>query len=278
MNDLPIQLYVGETTHQRFAPHHQFRYRLFELLVDIDRVEAEALRLKWLKVGRFGLMGFDRRDHGPRDGGPLRPWVEARLVEAGVEAGAAHIRLFCMPRMLGFVFNPLSLFFIHDADERLEAVIYEVNNTFGQTHAYVLPASGAGVQRQEADKAFYVSPFFAVAGAYRFRLAPPRETFELTVLKHVEGRPDFAAAWRADRRELTDAALLRLFLGLPLMTLGAVAAIHWQALKLWLKGARFHRRAPGPRASASLGRLATASRKKVKLRGAAAAAQTESAS
>ena len=251
------ELYVGETTHQRFSPPHKFRYRLFELLVDVDAIETEPLHLRLLRRGRFGLMSFDRRDHGPRDGSALRPWVEARLAESGVAATATRIRLFCFPRVLGFVFNPLSIFFAYDAEERLEAVIYEVSNTFGQSHAYVAPATGARFERHSVQKALYVSPFFEVEGGYRFRIAAPGERFELTILKQVNGRADFCAVWTAQRRPLTDAALAGLFLGMPLMTLGVVFAIHWQALRLWLKGARFHIRAPGPRMAASRARMTT---------------------
>jgi DUF1365 family protein len=256
-----VQLYVGETTHRRFAPRpHAFRYRFFQILVDIDQVETNFPRLTMLRVGRAGLMSFARRDHGPRDGLPLRPWVLAQLDKAGVPATAAVIRLLCFPRVLGFVFNPLSIFFIHAEGGRLEAVIYEVNNTFGQTHAYVVPADGAPVERHVADKALYVSPFYRVEGGYSFRLAPPGERFELTILKEVGGHRDFIATQSATRRPLTDAALLGLFLSMPLMTLGVVFAIHWEALRLWLKGAPFGPRPPGPKAGVSRGRRLTSNR------------------
>ena len=251
-----VRLYVGETTHHRFAPRpHRFRYRLFQLLVDIDQVETSFPRMLSLRVGRTGLFSFARRDHGARDGRPLRPWVEARLSEAGVTAKARTVRLLCFPRVLGFVFNPLSIFLIHGDQDRLEAVIYEVNNTFGQTHAYVVPATGAPVERHEADKALYVSPFYGVEGAYRFRLIPPGEVMDLTIVKLTDGHPDFNARLTAERRPLTDAAMLKLFLTMPLITLGVVFAIHWQALLLWLKGAPFRPRPAGPKAGASLGRL-----------------------
>ncbi len=257
MSDLAC-LYVGETTHHRFAPRpHRFRYRVFQLLIDIDR-PAQALKGLWtIRLGRFGLFSFTPKDHGDRDSKSLRPWVQARLREAGVAATASGIRLLAFPRVLGFVFNPISVFFIHAADGRLEAVIYEVNNTFGQTHAYVVPARGCAVERHEADKALYVSPFYRVDGGYRFRLTPPGETLDLTIQKHVAGRPDFLATLDLRRRPLTDATLAGLFVGMPLMTLGVVAAIHWEALKLWIKGAPFGARPPGPKAGTSVGRAIT---------------------
>ncbi len=252
-----VALYVGETTHHRFAPKpHRFAYRLFQLLIDIDKAEQGFAPLRILRAGRWGLMSFAVRDHGPRDGTPLRPWVEAQLLAAGVPASAKTVRVLCFPRIMGFVFNPLSIFFVYDADERLEAVIYEVNNTFGQTHAYVVPATGDAVERHEADKALYVSPFYRVEGGYRFRLTPPGERFDLIIVKQTDGRPDFNARLTAQRRRLTDGALLNLLLAMPLMTMSVVAAIHWQALALWIKGAPFGWRDPGPKASVSRGRLA----------------------
>jgi len=251
----PASLYVGKTTHARLAPRpHSFSYGLFQLLIDVDRIDEAVRGLRTLSHGRFGLFSFDERDHGARDGSPLRPWVLAKLAEAGLAVSAARIRLLSFPRMLGFVFNPISIFFVEDVEGRLEAVIYEVNNTFGQTHAYVAPAAGAACERQEADKKLYVSPFYGVEGAYRFLVTPPAETFDLVIAKSVDGRPDFTATLSAQRRDLTDAVLVKLFFAMPLMTLGVVAAIHWQALILWLKGAPFGPRPAGPRTGVSVGR------------------------
>ena len=252
-------LYVGETRHARTAPApHSFAYRIFQLLLDVDSLDTAFAGLKTLPRGRFGLFSFAASDHGARDATSLRAWVEAKLAEANLPAEAARIRLLCFPRVLGFVFNPLSIFFVHAADERLEAVIYEVNNTFGQTHAYVAPATGARVERQTADKAFFVSPFYGVEGQYSFRITAPAETFDLVIIKQTGGKTDFTATLSARRRSLTDGALLRLFFGMPLMTLGVVAAIHWQALRLWIKGARLQTRPPGPRAGASVARTVAA--------------------
>ncbi len=250
----PASLYVGKTTHARREPRpHRFTYGVFQLLIDIDRVDEAVRGLKLLRKGRFGLFAFAERDHGDRNGGRLRGWVEAKLAEAGLRVSAVRIRLLAFPRVLGFVFNPISIFFVEDARGRLEAVIYEVNNTFGQTHAYVAAATGTPCERHDAAKALYVSPFYGVEGEYRFLLTPPAETFNLVINKAVAGKGDFAATLSAEERSLTDVALLRLFFGMPLMTLGVVAAIHWQALRLWLKGAPFNARPPGPKAGMSVG-------------------------
>jgi DUF1365 family protein len=252
-------LYVGRTVHQRFRPApHGFSYGVFQLLLDIDRLDEAFEGLNLIRQDRFGLFSFAVRDHGARDGAPLRAWVEARLADARIAATAKRIRLLTFPRVLGFVFNPLSVFFVHGEDERLEAVIYEVNNTFGQTHAYVVPASGARDERQAAEKAFYVSPFFRVEGGYRFRLRAPGARFKLVIVKDVGGLPDFVASLTARRLPLTDGHLLRLSLAMPLMTLGVVAAIHWEALRLWIKGAPFGARPAGPKAGMSVGRTGLA--------------------
>lgn len=250
----PAAFYVGDTWHRRFAPRpHEFRYRLFQLLVDIDRLEEAFDGLKLMRLGRFGVMSFEPRDHGDRASADLRPWVERTLAEAGVPASAATIRLLCFPRVLGFVFNPLSVFFVHAADGRLEAVVYEVNNTFGQTHAYVIPATDGERQVQRAAKRLYVSPFYKVEGEYRFDIAAPGETFDLRIVKAVGGKPDFVATQSATRELLTDQRLAALFWSIPLMTAKVVVAIHWEALRLWLKGAPFGLRAPGPKAGLSAG-------------------------
>jgi hypothetical protein len=241
-------LYEGETTHRRTgAVTHGFRYRLFQLLLDVDRIDEDLRFLRMIRRGRFGLFSYHDRDHGWRDGRPLRGWVMERLAEAGVTATAHRIRLLAMPRVLGFVFNPISLVYVEDAAGALEAVIYEVNSTFGQTHAYVAPASGRGFQRQTADKSLFVSPFYGVDGAYRFDVSPPGEDLDLAIVKtDAEGRAEFTATLRAERKPLTDARMLRLFLGFPLMTLQVVGRIHWQALRLFVKGVRLVPRPPGP--------------------------------
>jgi hypothetical protein len=248
-------LYVGQTVHQRLAPRpHRFSYGVFQLLLDIDRLDQAFAGLRLIRKGRFGVFAFAERDHGARVDGPLRPWVETQLAAAGVAASAARIRLLCFPRILGFVFNPLSIFFVEASDGRLEAVIYEVNNTFGQTHAYVVPAGGGASERQRADKAFYVSPFFRVEGEYAFHLDAPIERFRLTIVKRIGGQADFTASLCARRQALTDGRLLSLSFTMPLMSLKVVAAIHWEAFRLWIKGTPVRARPAGPRAGFSAGR------------------------
>lgn len=251
----PGTLYVGETWHRRAKPRpHSFRYRVFELLLDIDRLESAVEGLFMLSLGPFGLLSFNERDHGYRDGRSLRIWVEDRLIQAGLSVEARRIELLTLPRVLGFGFNPISVFFIHDAKSQLVAIIYEVNNTFGQTHAYVVPAGPGTALRHRASKQLYVSPFYPVEGQYHFVIDPPGEQFRLVIVKSDKnGKRDFAATLNLARQPLTNRALFIQWLALPLVSLKVVLAIHWEALRLWMKGAPFGARPMGPRQGTSLG-------------------------
>ncbi|MEL7470146.1 MAG: DUF1365 domain-containing protein [Pseudomonadota bacterium] len=234
-------LYQGHVMHMRLTPFaHKFRYRVFSLLLDIDRIEDTLGRLRLLNLDRFGLMSFHRRDHGNRDGSDLRPWVEAELARAGLPA-PNRIWLLSFPRLLGYAFNPLAIYYCEDEQGRISSVVYQVKNTFGDQHAYVLPASvdADGAVRHGHDKGFFVSPFIAMDQTYRFLLRRPDARLAVRIRQHDANGPYLIATQSGARRPLTDAVLLRLWLGHPLMTVKVIVAIHWQAFRLWLKGARF---------------------------------------
>jgi len=235
-------LYLGKVMHHRLEPvRHRFVYRVFSLLLDLDRLSELDRRLRLFSVNRANLVSFLERDHGARDGTPLRPWVDDRLREHGLDPAGGRVLLLCFPRLLGYVFNPLSIYYCYDRSGGLAALLYEVKNRCGEQHAYVLPvapAEGAGARvRQSCAKRFYVSPFIAMAARYRFRLAPPGERLSVVIQEEVEHRAGFVATLTAQRRPLTDQALLLAVLRLPLMTIKVIAAIHYEALRLWLKGA-----------------------------------------
>lgn len=242
-------IYEGHVMHMRLTPFaHRFRYRVFALLLDIDRLEKDLRPLRLLALDRFGLMSFLRRDHGPRDGSELRPWVEGLLAGAGRPA-PHRIRLLSFPRILGYGFNPLSVYYCEDASGRLASVIYEVKNTFGDQHPYVLAAEpdADGAVRHGRDKGFFVSPFIAMDQRYAFTLRPPGARLALRIRQRDARGPWLIATQSGERRALTDRALLGCWLRHPLMTLKVIAAIHWQAFRLWSKGARFYRyRGPYP--------------------------------
>jgi hypothetical protein len=246
-------LYRGAVMHTRLRPvRHRFRYRVFSLLIDVDQLPALARRLALLSHNRFNLMSLHDRDHGEaRPGESLRAWAERTLRAAGIEPSRGRIELLCFPRLLGYVFNPLSLWLCRDPAGRIEAVIYEVHNTFGGRHAYALPVPAgqdATSVRQRCGKQLYVSPFVPMEAQYTFRLRAPGETFALLIRERGEDGEILRAAIGGRRRPLTDRELLKAFAAHPLMTLKVIAAIHWQALRLWRKGARFHADPAKPRA------------------------------
>ena len=236
-------LYIGRVMHVRLNPiFHRFKYRVFSIWLDIDRIAETARGLKLFSYNRFGLVSFFDRDHGARDGAPLRNWVENALQSSGISPPGGAIRLFCLPRILGHVFNPLSIYFCYDRAERLSAMIYEVRNTFGEIHAYVAEAVAGenGEIAQSAAKSFYVSPLLGMDARYDFSLRAPGRKFAVTIRESGAEGPLLVASHWAKRVPLSDRQLLKAFLTHPLLTLKVVGAIHFEALRLFLKGARYN--------------------------------------
>lgn len=246
-------LYPGSVMHARLTqPGHRFNYRVFCLLVDLDRLDEMSSASALLSVGRFNLLSFHPKDHGPRDGSDLGAYVREHLVQAGVAAPVTRVLLLCYPRLLGYAFNPISVYYAYGDDGALVGVIYEVRNTFGEHHTYVEPvtadmASEAGI-RQERDKVFYVSPFMGMAHTYHFRLRPPGEEVSLRILETNAEGPALAATFHGHKRALTTANIAKIVLSLPFMTLKVMGGIHWEALKLWIRGIKFHSRPVPPEA------------------------------
>lgn len=240
-------LYRGQVMHQRLRPRrHRLAYRLFMLLLDLDDLDALDRRLRFFSRNRRNLVAFHDCDHGDGSATPLKQQVEAHLRRAGIPHGGA-VQLLTMPRLLGFAFNPLSVYFCHAAGGRLAAILYEVTNTFGQRHAYMLPVHGRGeTVRQHIAKNLYVSPFLGMDMDYHFRVRPPASETLVAITGCDQDGPLIVAALRLRRASLGDRQLLGALLAHPLMTFAVVAAIHWQALKLWLKGVPLVRRPPPP--------------------------------
>jgi DUF1365 family protein len=238
-----LQLCFGQVMHRRLRPTvHAFRYPVFYFrmrLQDIDRIERPLL-----SRNRFNLFSVHDADHGARDGSPLLGWIHALLAREGVVADG-DIWLQTFPRVLGYVFNPVSFWYCHGRDGGLKAVLAEVNNTFGEHHNYLLVApDGRDIregQTLQAKKIFHVSPFMAVNGIYRFRFfggagsrqggARIEHADELGELLHT--------AVSGTAQEATTRRLLRAFLTYPLQSVGVILRIHWQALQLWLKRVPF---------------------------------------
>jgi DUF1365 family protein len=232
--NLTSGIYVGQVVHQRHRPKkHHMRYRVFSMLIDLDELPA-LHRLRLFAHNKRALFSFREADHG--QGADPRSWVSAQLAAHGM-AAPGRVRLLCYPRILGYVFNPLSVWFCDDADGQPLATVYEVHNTFGERHTYVLPAHGA----QEVDKTFYVSPFIGEDCRYSFSITPPGDRVRVAINETEAGAPLLYAAFAGKRRAFTDRVLLGLFFSHPLMTFKVTAGIHWEALKLWRKGLRIHR-------------------------------------
>ncbi len=248
-------LFIGRTVHERRMPFtHRFSYRIASLMIDLDRLEEAAAQSRLFSVNRFNLYSFFERDHGARDGRSLKDWALEQFAEAGLAMEATRIRLLCAPRVLNYVFNPISIYFAENPEDgQLKGVIYQVHNTFGDAHAYVAPCSGETAERMSADKVLHVSPFFDVDGRYEFTLRQPGDQFRLTIFKQREHAPDFMATMALKREALTTQALGQLAVSQPLSTLKTISAIHFEALKLWAKGAKYHSR-PEPPEAASLAR------------------------
>ena len=258
-NQTSSALYVGEVMHRRLRPRvHQLRYRLFSLLLDLDEIDVLAARLRLFSRGRFNVFGFSDADHLDGSATPLRAQIAARMAQAGIawdgnQGDGGPVRVLTMPRVLGFAFNPISVWFIHHRSGALAAMLYEVNNTFGERHEYLLPVAIQDADktsiRQSIPKAFHVSPFMGMDMDYHFRITPPRKD---RATGRVADRLGVAisgsdaqgllivAVHCATRRALNDAALARVFVTHPLLTVKVVGGILWEAAKLWVKRVPVH--------------------------------------
>jgi DUF1365 family protein len=249
-------LYVGDVMHARLKPvGHRFSYRVMSLLIDLDRLEVADRQTPLFGVNRRALYSFHEADHGDRDGSSLRLYAQRCAAEHGIDLTGGRVLLLCYPRLFGYTFNPLSVYYCYRADGQPALLIYEVRNTFGDIHAYVLPVtygdiSPAGI-RQTQDKRFYVSPFVEMAMRYHFRVMLPQDRVKLRILETNSEGPLLSATFNGQRRILTTREVLRSFFSLPLVTLKIIAAIHWEALRLWLKGVRLVPR-PGKTADEGL--------------------------
>jgi len=240
-------LYVGSVMHRRFRPvRRRFEYRVFWLVLDLDRLPETACALRLMSVERFNLLSFHACDHADGRDGPLRDKVAALTAAAGFSADGPML-LLTMPRVLGYVFNPISVFFCHDARGSLTAIVWEVSNTFGGRHSYVIGVDDpeAPALRQRCRKELHVSPFIGMDVEYRFRLVRRGDRLTIGIADHDRDGLLMAAAMTAERRPLTDRALLAAFVRAPFETAKVTAAIHWEALRLWLKGVRLLKGPPG---------------------------------
>jgi uncharacterized protein len=242
-------LYVGSVAHRRMRPRaHHLRYGAFWMLLDLDAIDALDRRLRLFSRGRFNAMSFYDADHGEQTSEPLRAQVERYLASAGIALDGGAIELLCMPRIFGYGFNPLSIYFCYRADGTLAALLYEVRNTFGEQHSYLIPVPEVdnAVVHQSCDKCFYVSPFMDMDMRYDFRVQLPGDKLSVVVSAGDAQGTTIVASLIGKRADLTDATLLGLLIRMPFLTLKVIGAIHWHALRMWLKGFVLKPRPPKP--------------------------------
>jgi DUF1365 family protein len=248
------KIFFGDVLHARLRPfEHRFTYKVFSVFLDIDDLAGRRSLAGFFGLNRFNILSFYEKDHGSGQVGNLRTWAEERLTSEGIETKPAKIHLLCYPRFFGYVFNPLSVYYCYADDGSLLALIYEVSNTFGEKHVYVGRVTAgkgeAGFARQKAEKVFHVSPFLDVDGAYKFRFNDPKamdNTLKLSVQNVDKAGPRLHTQFDARGQELNTRTVLKGFFGYPLMTLKVIGAIHFEAFRIWRKGAKFHKKPMPP--------------------------------
>jgi DUF1365 family protein len=242
----PVTLYNGKVMHARMKPVlHRFNYKMSSILVDLDRLDEADRQCAVFSVNKFNLVSFQSRDFGPKDGSDLRSYVDSLTDKAGL-IRADSVKLLCYPRVFGYGFNPISVYFCRDETSRMTCVIYEVRNTFGEMHTYVQPVqakqqSVAGI-RQEANKEFYVSPFMDMQMRYFFRVSGPDDKIALRILEKDNEGPILAATFFGEKSNANSMSFAKAIMQTLGLTWKVTAGIHYEALKLWIKGLKIRPR------------------------------------
>ena len=234
-------IYTGTVTHKRFKPKiNTFNYKVFSLLIDLSEIEVLDKTLKLFSYDKFNIISFFNKDHGPRDGSSLKKWVTENLKKNDIVYNDIQIKLLCYPRIFGYVFNPLSVFYIYDKNSDLISILYEVKNTFGEQHTYVFKTKkDQNLIQHVCKKKFHVSPFIAMNCIYFFRLLKPGNKISVIIdLQDPEGKILYASQ-DGVKSELNNSNLIKSYLKHPLMTFKIILAIHFEAFKLWTKGIKF---------------------------------------
>ena len=234
-------IYNGTVIHKRFKPKiHYFKYKVFSLLIDLSELEYLSEKIKFFSHNKFNLVSFYEKDHGNRDGSSLVSWVKKNLKDNNINSEDVKIKLLCYPRILGYVFNPLSVFYIYNIDEKLICILYEVKNTFGEQHTYIFKVdNNQNLYQHNCSKKFHVSPFIEMNCKYFFRLLKPGEKISVIIDQYQTDEKILYASQDGQRVDFNTKELIKSYLKHPLMTFKIISAIHFEAFKLWLKGIKF---------------------------------------
>tara|TARA_B100001123_G_scaffold443500_1_gene589706 strand:+ start:29 stop:799 length:771 start_codon:yes stop_codon:yes gene_type:complete len=231
-------IYNGQVIHKRFKPkEHFFRYKVFSLFLDLSEIKFIEKKISFFSYNKFNLISFFDKDHGSRNGSSLSEWVKNNLKRSGLNTKDIKIKLLCYPRILGYVFNPLSIFFVYNSKSSLIAILYEVKNTFGEQHTYVFRTNSSGKKIQNnCEKKFYVSPFMDLSSKYYFKILVSKSKLSVVIDQRDNEGKLLYASQDGIRSELSSRNLILSYMKHPLMTFKIISAIHFEALRLWIKG------------------------------------------
>ena len=233
-------LYNGTVIHKRFKPKiHFFKYKVFSLLLDLSDLNRLDKDISFFSYNTFNLISFFDKDHGERDGSSLFEWVKKSLVENNINSENIKIKLLCYPRIFGYVFNPLSVFFVYDNQENLISILYEVKNTFGEQHTYIFKVENNNLLQHNCSKKFHVSPFIEMDCNYFFKILKPAEKISVIIDQYQLNEKILFASQDGRRVDFNSKELLKSYIKHPLMTFKIISAIHFEAFKLWVKGIKF---------------------------------------
>ena len=233
-------IYNGTVIHKRFKPKiHFFKYKVFSLLIDLSELNNLDEKIGFFSYNKFNLISFFDKDHGDRDGSSVINWVKKNLKENNVNCENIRIKLLCYPRILGYVFNPLSIFYVFDKNDKLISLLYEVKNTFGEQHTYIFKIKENNLLQHNCEKKFHVSPFIEMNCSYFFRTLKPADKISIIIDQYQLNEKILYASQDGKRTDFTTSELIKSYLKHPLMTFKVIAAIHFEAFKLWTKGIRF---------------------------------------
>ena len=230
------KIYTGKVIHKRFKPkEHYFKYNVFSLLIDLNELEEINKYIKFFSYNKFNIISFYDKDHGDRDGSSVKLWVKKNLRNIGIMTEDISIKLLCYPRIFGYVFNPLSTYFIYNKHSELISIFYEVKNTFGEQHTYIFKAQDEKTVQNKCKKKFYVSPFIEMDCEYHFKTLNPREQLSVVINQNDKDGKLLFASQDGISKDFNNKNLILSYLTHPLMTFKIIGAIHYEAFKLWAK-------------------------------------------